>query len=292
MMWDGQTAVVAGNGPSLAHLLPGSILKSDKIIRINNFFFEPKCFLGSRVDLAFLGGDPRVSRFMVKALKHSLTTYDVQSWCAQDSRVARNARRRLPKVTEILWGIQDTELRKVLIDLSRKYQRHPFTGTYSIVFAAASGARSIQLAGMDMYTGDSRYNYQPGFRQSLLLGKDLARRGPDLRLHNPDLDRELIVLLAEIGQRRGTFELTSADRSSALSDLLDYSQSRSGEQIQSDGTRNTIDDWPHWSGVTSIRMLDVARRVAAITKRTLPHPTQKYFPDSGQHSPVAQRNEQ
>ena len=45
-----KSIIIAGNGPSLAHIDYRRMPKNAKILRLNNFFFEDKYYLGQNVD--------------------------------------------------------------------------------------------------------------------------------------------------------------------------------------------------------------------------------------------------
>ena len=75
-------AVVAGNGPSLAQIAPGRVTGDDAILRTNSFFLEPSYYLGTRVDLAMISGDPRVAPFIAETLRQNHGSYDLRHWSA------------------------------------------------------------------------------------------------------------------------------------------------------------------------------------------------------------------
>ena len=77
-----RVTLVAGNGPSLATIPPGQVLASDQVVRTNNFFFEEQYYVGRRVDLAFIGGDPRVAPFVLATLAHARESYELRAWSA------------------------------------------------------------------------------------------------------------------------------------------------------------------------------------------------------------------
>ena len=45
-----KSIIIAGNGPSLAHIDYRRLPENAKILRLNNFFFEDKYYLGQNVD--------------------------------------------------------------------------------------------------------------------------------------------------------------------------------------------------------------------------------------------------
>ena len=145
-----RSIVVAGNGYSLSQIVPGSILADDYIIRVNNFFFEPRYFLGTRVDLAFMGGDPRVSRFMFETLYRCRNNYDLRHWSSHNPQVTKAGHRRFPKIFKPM-KYRDQNIQNEVLRLTDKYGKQPTTGIYAILMAHALGAENIILAGYDFY---------------------------------------------------------------------------------------------------------------------------------------------
>ena len=184
------TYVVAGNGASLAQPFEGRILGSDFMLRTNNFFFEPCSFLGPRVDLAVMGGDPRVAPFMFETLWQCRKTYDLRHWTSHNPAVVRAGKRRFaPRYKPLSFG--PPALAPQVQALIAKYDRKPMTGTYALLaacglhMAAPPETRgAIILAGMDLYGTDTRYAYQSSKNQMALLGHDLNHRRLDSRLRS------------------------------------------------------------------------------------------------------------
>lgn len=249
--------VVAGNGPSLAKIVPNRILVGDTIVRTNNFFFEAQYFLGKTVDLAFVCGDPRISPFVFETLNRARAYYDVRQWSAPTCRVARIGRRRLNLPYQPLHHADDATTAK-LADLQARYQVVPSTGIQALLLAQAMGARQIILAGIDLYSGPQRYAYVPGRHQRDLLGEDLATRSYDQHMHHYDLDRALIDWLAS---RPGMTLWRSAD-CPVLNDLLDLAGERPGPAVRATPKpQPQMLDWAGWAGWYPIALLKLLRRV-------------------------------
>ena len=262
-----QITVVAGSGHSLTRIAPGRVQPGDRIIRTNNFFFEDRFYLGRRVDLAFVGGDPRVAPFVFETLNRARDHYDIRAWSAPSDRVARIGRRFLDLPYHPLRYAGDAVTQK-LQALQSRYQVKPSSGLQAMLLAHAMGARQIILAGIDLYSGAMRYAYDPGRHQRDLLGQDLATRSYDLRLHHPDLDRELISWLAE---QPGMTLWRSAD-CAALNGLIDLAPERPGAGLTPD-PKPQILDWADWAGWYPIGLLKLLRRLRRWQRRltgTLP----------------------
>lgn len=255
------TYVVAGNGGSLSLPQEGRILASDHMVRTNNFFFEPRSYLGARVDLAVMGGDPRVAPFMFETLWQCRKTYDLRGWSSHNPAVIRAGQRRFGALFQPMrYGPPDIMTR--VQALMQRYNCKPMTGTYGVLAAYGAGAARIVLTGMDFYQAGTRYTYEAGKHQSTLLGADLNTRGLDARQHNPDLDLAIFALL----QGRGDVELSRTTQGSMLDAVMDMAPVRTGPppDIQPTGAPT---DWASWAGLYPIAALKLMRRLRHATMR-------------------------
>ncbi len=260
-------AVVAGNGTSLTQLKPGQVLASDTIIRVNNFFFEPKFYLGRRVDLAFMGGDPRVAPFMFETLWRCRKDYTLRAFSSHNQAVIRAGRRRFGALFEDL-RYRDASLKTEITDLIAHYQRPPTTGIYALLMAHALGASQIILTGIDFHSTPQRYPFKLGPHYRALMGQDLNQRGTDTHLHNTDLDRAIIETLT----RRDDVQLWRSSDITALNELMPLAPLRDGPQIVAE-PRHPPTDWAARSGVYPIALLKTLRRMSALRRRLGKKPT-------------------
>lgn len=252
--WREGVTLVAGNGPSLATILPGRVLGQDRIVRANNFFFEDRFYLGQRVDLVLIGGAQRLSPFLFETLRQALTQYHLGAWSAYTPGVTRVGRRFLTQ-PYLPYRVANARVAKAVETLEARYQALLSTGVKSLLMAHALGARQIILAGVDLYAGPQRYVYQPGTHQRALLGADLATRGCDSAFHAADLDRAMIAWLAE----QPDLSLTRAADSPALNAVLDLAPVRPGTPPEA-GEKIAIHDWADWAGGAPIAALKVMHR--------------------------------
>ncbi len=294
-IWSGKTVVVAGNGPAIAQIPDGTVLASDRILRINNFFLEERYYLGPRVDLVMLGGDPRVAPFMASTLADAQAHYDIAGWVSRDPRVAGKVRPQLRGLTEESWPAFPKDLQHMLATQCQAYQRQPLTGTYAVLLAYALGAAHVVLVGMDLYASATRYAFTPGPIQKSLLGADLGERAHDARLHDPDLDRAILAALAEAGTKDGTRQLRFAGPQGALSDILDVASMRDGERPQTDLSKPAITDWTRRAGLYPASLLRIMRGTATLARRlglsrTIPGPERAYLPSDPTSSTKSDRS--
>lgn len=256
------TYVVAGNGNSLAQANTGRIQASDHIVRTNNFFFEQQSYLGTRIDLAVMGGDPRVAPFMFETLWQCRTTYDLKAWTSHNPVVIKAGLRRFgAQYTPLRYG--DPKINDQVQSLIRHYGRKPMTGTYAVLAAYGAGAGRILLTGMDFYQTGNRYAYQAGRHQSNLLGIDLNQRGLDTLQHNPRLDLAIFALL----QEQDDVELLRTANGSLLDTIMDLAPKRTGPVPIVQPTHPPT-DWAPRAGLYPIAALKLLRWLRRATKHS------------------------
>jgi hypothetical protein len=253
--------VVAGNGPSIAGLPPGVICPEDFIIRVNNFFFEPQFYLGQRVDLAFMAGDPRVAPFMFETLHRCRGDYDLRAWTSHNPKVVRAGQRRFGALHQPM-RYRDAALEAEVTALCVQYGRQPTSGIYAVLMAHAMGAQEIILAGLDFYSQPRRYPFEPGPHYRALMGQDLGRRGLDTRLHDPELDRAVLKLL----NARGDVRLLTAAETPALEGLAEPAPVRGGAMLTVQRQAPPA-EWASRSGLYPIALLKILRRGSALLRQ-------------------------
>lgn len=264
MIFEGRTVVVAGNGMSLSRINAGRVLADDVIVRTNNFFFEPDFYLGRRVDLAFMGGDPRVAPFMFETLYRCRQDYELGHWSANNPKVCKHGKRRF-KDTFIPMQYRDDEISNAVNDLRQRYQRKLMTGTHAVLMAHALGAKKIILAGMDLYSSGQRYPFIPGPHFRTLMDPGVNPDGVDAPLHSVDLDKTIFELLA----KRDDVELLRSADGVILDDVIDLAPLREGPAMTTSPRQNAPTDWAdRCCGYYPISLLKLLRRGSAM-KRNL-----------------------
>jgi hypothetical protein len=234
-------------------------------VRTNNFFFEPQSFLGRRVDLAVMGGDPRVAPFMFETLWRCRGTYDLRAWTSHNPAVVRAGRRRFGALYQPLRYGSDA-LAKQVQALIAHYGCKPMTGTYAVLAAhgrgAGQGTGHIILTGMDLYGSENRYAHTTGKNHSALLGQDLNQRKIDADQHNIDLDLAILALVQE--HTGGALKRTTSG--SKLDTLMDMAPFRAGASPDISPT-NPPADWASRAGLYPIGLLKGLRYLRRVTTR-------------------------
>lgn len=260
MLLRDRPVIVAGNGASLADLPAGVIKPDDFIIRTNNFFFEQQFHLGRRVDLAFMGGDPRVAPFMFETLYRCRADYDLRGWSSHNSSVVRAGMRRFSSQFQPM-QYKDAAIEHEVLRLVARKGCHPTTGVYAVLMAHGLGAENIILAGMDFYTSGERYPFKPGPHYRALMGQDIGQRGLDEHLHNLDLDHAILHVL----QARGDIQLMRIGNNKFLEDVSNPAPNRGGGVL--DRARSVSPtDWASRAGIYPIWALKVLRHSSAAVR--------------------------
>ena len=275
--------VVAGNGPSITEIPAGMIQPDDFIIRVNNFFFEPKFYVGDRVDLAFMAGDPRVAPFMFETLHRCRQDYDLQAWTSHNPKVVRAGQRRFGASYQPM-RYRDAATEAAVAALIAQFGRHPTSGVYAVLAAHALGAKDVILVGVDFYDGPRRYPYELGPNYRALMGQDLGVRGLDGHLHDLELDLAILRYLTEEG---GVRLLCAGPVPAALANLAAPAQPRGlpaptdlntgpntgqnadffrGQEAQPIA-RNAPSDWASCSGLYPIAVLKFLRWGSALFRK-------------------------
>lgn len=251
------TVIVGGNGLSLTRIEPGRILASDRVIRTNNFFFETSYHLGRRVDLAMMGGDPRVAPFMFETLWQCRQDYDLRGWTSFNPKVERAGRRRFGPLFQPM-RYRDAHVEQAVAALIARYGRVPTTGIYGLLMGHALGAERIILAGLDSYAGPRRYPFEPGRHFRELMGTDLNSRGLDTHLHDQCLDKAVVEMLAA----RADVEILSATPDGWAGELLPLAPLRAGPRMDTGPRANPPADWVGRAGLYPIALLKTLRRAS------------------------------
>ncbi len=257
----GRTIIVAGNGCSLTRIKPGQVLESDAIIRVNNFFFEPEYYLGRRVDLAFMGGDPRVSRFMMETLYTCQSDYELVGLSSHNAKVMRAGKHRFKQLFQPM-KFRDDHIQNKVARRMAQYQRKPTTGIYAVLMAHALRAETIILTGFDFYLGEQRYPYPVGKNYCDLMGADLQHRSADIHLHSNGLDCEILTDIAA----RNDVKLQAADGQPVLSCIMPKAPIRAGRSVLRQNRDSPPRDWVSHSGAYPISFLKLMRKASAFLK--------------------------
>lgn len=189
--------IIAGNGPSLKEIDYRRLPKDALVMRINNFYFEDKYYLGKHADFVYLAGKPDVVPHsihtqLISQLRHEYTT---DYYLGRTDNIINMSGGYLPVI----------DIRKTLITnkIISDYMtlRHmppgilPTSGILAIFTAISFGFKNIYLAGIDLYSGTENYSFQVGKTHADIVGIDPGRVGYSHDYHNFNIDHEALMLI-------------------------------------------------------------------------------------------------
>lgn len=250
----GRTAIIAGNGPSLAQIAPGRLTADDTVFRCNSFFLEDRFHVGTRADMVYIGGD-RAAPFIADTLRDACGQYQLSAWTTARPRIERFVPGRLSLPFQPM-RYRDAETEAFVTEQRARYDALPTGGTLCLLLADALGFDQLLVAGIDLYSGGpQRYAFQPGPRMRRLMGGDFGTRGWDLGDHHPDLDRRILEWLVA----RPHLTVRRVSDPSPIADLMDLTAPRDGPPLDQP-LKDPIGDWTTSSAeVTTIAALRTAR---------------------------------
>ncbi len=261
-----EVVVIGGSGPSLTQTETDRIPKDASIVRVNNFFFEDRYYLGRNVDCVYFSADPRALRFYVATLHDVIDRglYDVGASASHSEAASAFA----PPPPFEFAGVGDDEVRAVIEAHRGGSSVLPSSGVMAMLYAARLGARRLLLSGIDFYESEQKYAFELPPRLRRLLEPNLEPSGYDHRLHSAELDRAVVALLRERGVE---IELTSPpDRPSTLGLGLAPTLVAEDHLALPVPKREIVDDWVSTSGGWTVDTLVRLRLLRRAVQRIRP----------------------
>jgi len=166
--------VIAGSGPSLAHISYDRLPHDAKIWRANNFFMEPKYFLGRNVDAIFNGG--AVNDILTRIQKfydiHSRGEYNINLqniYIDKPIPELKHLKQHFDTIEYLSAAQNAPELGSMMKYNAEIWDMHLFSGVAAIIVAILSGFNEIYLTGIDCdYETGPRYVYSSESAQPIL----------------------------------------------------------------------------------------------------------------------------
>jgi len=182
--------IIAGNGPSLKSIDYSRVPKNAIVLRINNFYFEDKYYLGNHADIIYIAGNTNVVKDSVNTLLNSLMRgeYTSHIYMARTSNIFDINPDYLPMVDVKKAFASNKKIRDYLAWRHMPPGVLPTSGMLALLSAIAFGFKDIYLAGIDFYTGEDAYAYPIGINHAKLLGLTPGARGYVNKYHTYDVD--------------------------------------------------------------------------------------------------------
>lgn len=200
-----KSAVVAGNGPSLAEI-DYSLLPDDyDVFRCNQFYFEDKYFLGKKVKYAFLNFSVILEQYFTYKTLDINNEYSIENIVisrlaeASTDKKYQGFKYYFPDIKDGYdLYISKLELFNCFLKFNNLYKGNYITsGVYMVAVAVALGYKNIYIAGIDFYE-DSNNSYVFNHKKSNLIKvfPKIKRLVKD-SIHNKNFDIEALKFLEE-----------------------------------------------------------------------------------------------
>lgn len=205
--------VIAGNGPSLAQIDYSRLPEDFELFRCNQFYFEPKYFLGKKIKGVFFNPPVLKEQFFTLHHLRQRGEYEVEDvYCnitmgawdrAWSNGVSKNLEADLrydyPSVKNTYPYLEKMQDFNTLHKFFALYYEKRFTsGIVMLVTALAQGYTEIYLTGIDFYEGSKAYAFDfDGDRlvnQRIPAFIELHEHGVKDPVHSKEVDVEAIKL--------------------------------------------------------------------------------------------------
>lgn len=188
--------IIAGNGPSLTGIDRRRIPENPVILRINNFFFEERYFLGRRADIVYVAGPGSVLDAYIKTLLYVVETgqYDTGVYLGRANRISSITDKYFPLVDANSCFTRNSIIHEFMSGIDNRPNTDPTSGMLALLSVISLGFRDIYLTGIDFYTGENMYSFRPGENHSRIVGISSDSRGYNESFHNMDIDMEVLSL--------------------------------------------------------------------------------------------------
>ena len=188
--------IIAGNGPSLRGIDYTRLPENALVMRINNFYFEEKYFLGKHVDYVFLAGQNTVAADSVHTLLNVLLKkeYTADYYFGRTDNLFEINKNYLP-IIDVKNALRANKTISDYMALRHMPPGHlPTSGMMALFSAIGLGFHDIYLAGVDLYTGAEPYAFRVGVNHARLVGLTPGSSGYVNGYHSYDIDLQALLL--------------------------------------------------------------------------------------------------
>ena len=192
--------IIAGNGPSLKGIDYGRFPKNALVLRINNFYFEDRYYLGKHADMIYVAGQTNVVKDSVNTLLNTLMRgeYTSDIYLARTDNIFQINESYLPFVDVKKAFAANKRVRDYLAWRHMPPGILPTSGMLALLSAISFGFRDIYLAGIDFYTGEEAYAYPVGINHAKLVGLTPGVSGYANKYHTYDVDFAALLFAKSI----------------------------------------------------------------------------------------------
>lgn len=238
-----KSIIIAGNGPSLAHIDYRRLPENAKILRLNNFFFEDKYYLGQNVDYYLTdAGYLEGMYFNLHNLNES-RQYNIKD--VYITNLSANLQEEFPLVYDAMATVfQNKKIKAFFKFYLKYYEIMPSGGIFSIFLAIVLGYKNIYVIGIDMYENNLLYPWQIGEYFTQLHPRDKADNVMNVinRYHPKEFQ---IKTLEFIKQEFQDINLYSLSEESPITEYLELApiQDENNNYTPQIRSQDAIKDW-------------------------------------------------
>lgn len=182
--------LIVGNGPSLTTIDYRRMPKDPFVLRVNNFYFEDRYYVGENVDALYMGGNPKVIQSYTNTLMTVLTRreYSVRTFLGRTDNIFRINANYFPVLDVKKAFITNRDISNFMTLAHMPPGILPTSGVLAIFAAISFGFKNIYVAGMDMYAGASRYAFPVGKNHAKIVGIKEGATGYFEEFHAQETD--------------------------------------------------------------------------------------------------------
>lgn len=225
--------IIAGNGPSLAQIDYSRLPKDFDVFRCNQFYFEPKYFLGKKIKGVFF--NPFVLKEQFFTLHHlkergeyevedvycniTMGLWDRQWSNGKPKNLEQELRYDFPSVKNTYPFLEQmSEFNALHKFYALYYEKRFTTGILMMIVALAQGYREIYLTGIDFYeSGGLSYAFDIGGKSNLAEKvPTFTQEGFRDEVHEKNVDIEALKLALSLQD----VKLYSLAPQSSLAELI------------------------------------------------------------------------
>lgn len=168
-----KSIIIAGNGPSLAYIDYRRMPKNAKILRLNNFFFEDKYYLGQNVDYYLTDVGYLEGMYFNLHNLNERRQYNIKD--IYITNLTPDLQEEYPLVNDAMSIVFQNKKFKAFFKFYMKYYEiMPSGGIFSIILAIILGYKNIYVIGLDMYENNLLYPWQIGEYFTQIYPRDKA----------------------------------------------------------------------------------------------------------------------
>jgi len=237
-----KSIIIAGNGPSITQIDYRRLPKEYDVLRINNFYFEDKYYLGKKVDYYYTDyGFIRNQFFNIYNLKKR-GEYDVYEFLTTPYT---NLEKDYPHAVNIMNYVYKNKKFGEFISYYRQYYKKLVTsGILSLFAAIEMGYKDIYVIGIDLYQNNMIYPWESGENYVKIFLCDIEKEENITNVMNKYHMEKIEIEALELAKNTPGVKLYSLSEQSPINNYIDLSIIQNDDNfIILDKEPNALKDW-------------------------------------------------